>query len=165
MEARFKIGMRTVKTVVAVAICMVIMLFFPVEKAFYACIAAVICMQQTVEHTVRTGLNRMKGTVVGALLGIAGLLLQQHVNLDLQIVLAPVGVLLILYLCNIMKMPASCSIGCVVYLSILLVQRDLSPFMFGLMRTLETFAGIVIAMIVNFFLDRTLFEKMRHRKK
>ncbi len=108
MEARFKIGMRTVKTVVAVAICMVIMLFFPVN-AFYACIAAVICMQQTVEHTVRTGLNRMKGTVVGALLGIAGLLLQQHVNLDLQIVLAPVGVLLILYLCNIMKMPASCS--------------------------------------------------------
>ena len=122
-------------------------------------------MQQTVEHTIRTGLNRMKGTVVGAVLGIAGLLLQQHTSWDLLVVLAPVGVLLILYICNIMKMPASCSIGCVVYLSILLVQRDMPPYLFGFMRTMETFAGIVIAMAVNFCLDREFFEKIRHRKK
>lgn len=165
MEQRFKIGMRTIKTTIAVFLCMLIISFFPVENAFYACIASIVCMQQTLEHTIRVGLNRMKGTVVGALLGIGGLMLQQYTELNLVIVLAPLGVLLVLYLCNIMKMPASCSIGGLVYLSILLVQRDMPPYLFGMVRTLETFVGIVIAMLVNFCFDRTFVEKIRRFRR
>lgn len=165
MEGRFKIGMRTTKTAVAVLICMLAMMFFPVENAFYACIAAVICMQQTMEHTIQIGLNRMKGTIVGALLGIGALMLQQCITIELTVAFAPIGVILVLYLCNVMKMPASCSIGCVVYLSILLVQRDMPPYLFGIVRALETFAGILIAMLVNFCLDRSFIQKIRRFRK
>ncbi len=165
MEERFKIGMRTIKTAVAVLVCMLAMMFFPVENAFYACIAAVICMQQTMEHTIRIGLDRMKGTIVGALLGIGALMLQQCITIDLTIIFAPFGVIFVLYLCNVMKMPASCSIGCVVYLSILLVQRDMPPYLFGIVRALETFVGILIAMLVNFCLDRSFIQKIRRFRK
>ena len=161
MDERFKIGMRTIKTVIAVLLCMLAMSVLPVDNAFYACIAAVICMQQTMEHTIRIGLNRIKGTIVGAALGIGALMLQQCITLNISIVSAPLGVLLVLYLCNIMKMPASCSIGCVVYLSILLVQRDMPPYLFGIVRAFETFAGILIAMAVNFCFDRSFIQKIR----
>ncbi|MDR2296037.1 MAG: aromatic acid exporter family protein, partial [Clostridiales Family XIII bacterium] len=69
------IGMRTVKTALSVLICMLLYrLAAPFGyttnfDAFLACTAAVICMQDSVEKSLKSGRNRLAGTGVGALLG------------------------------------------------------------------------------------------------
>ncbi|MEG1857555.1 MAG: FUSC family protein, partial [Pseudoflavonifractor sp.] len=77
-----KIGMRIVKTAMAVMICFFIFLPFwvrtplgvndPLREVgpFYACIAAIICMQSSVEQSVRQGVSRVIGTILGGVVGI-----------------------------------------------------------------------------------------------
>ena len=65
-----RIGLRNIKTALAVAICMVIFQVIGRENAFYACIAAVICMKDTVSSSFTMGKNRLIGTIIGGLFGI-----------------------------------------------------------------------------------------------
>ncbi|MDT2191533.1 FUSC family protein [Paenibacillus larvae] len=65
-----RIGMRNVKTAIAVLLCILILRLFQIESPFYACIAAVITMQNTVEDSYETGINRIIGTLIGAAIGL-----------------------------------------------------------------------------------------------
>ena len=65
-----KIGMRNIKTAFSVFICIALFNLFKRDNAFYACIAAVICMKDTYENSLSIGINRLLGTFLGGLLGI-----------------------------------------------------------------------------------------------
>ena len=65
----YKIGLRAIKTAIAVFVCAVISMFLNHQDVFCACIASVICMEQTYEETVITGINRFIGTVIGGFIG------------------------------------------------------------------------------------------------
>ena len=49
-----KIGLRTIKSSIAVFLCL---LLLPNEP-FFACLTAVICLQDTVYNSIDTGINR-----------------------------------------------------------------------------------------------------------
>lgn len=49
-----KVGLRTIKTAVSVFLCL---LLFPNEP-FFACLTAVICVQDTVASSVKMAINR-----------------------------------------------------------------------------------------------------------
>ena len=78
-------GMRNIKTAVAVVICFLLFLPFWSQASpagegmqigpFYACITAVICMQSSVEQSVRQGVSRVIGTLMGGALGLLVLVL------------------------------------------------------------------------------------------
>jgi len=65
-----KIGMRNVKTAIAVFLCVFISRFFKMEYPFYSGIATVIAMQSSVVESFTAGKIRMFGTLVGALIGL-----------------------------------------------------------------------------------------------
>ena len=50
-----RVGLRNIKTALAVTVCMIIFQFLGRENAFYACIAAVICMKDTVSSSFTMG--------------------------------------------------------------------------------------------------------------
>ena len=56
-----KIGMRNVKTPLAVFLCVVIFQILNMGSSFYAAIAAIISMQSSVLDSFKTGKNRMLG--------------------------------------------------------------------------------------------------------
>ena len=58
-----KIGLRTIKSGIAVFLCL---LLLPNEP-FFACLTAVICLQDTVYNSIHTGINRGAGTILEAL--------------------------------------------------------------------------------------------------
>ena len=66
-----RIGMRMIKTAIAVGICFLISsLTGGNGKPIFSAIAAIICMQPYVEHSVDVAFNRIIGTIIGAVFGL-----------------------------------------------------------------------------------------------
>jgi len=162
MDPRYKIGMRTVKTVVAVGICLLTFQFcFPQSSinGIQAALAATICMKSSLQNTLRTGLDRAAGTVLGSVTGVLLLLFKGLLPFELTPLVGILGVLLIIYLCNVLRLQASVTISVVVFLIILIDDRDIPPVVYGAARLAETVFGIFVAYMVNRFLD------VRHIKR
>lgn len=156
MDPRFKIGMRTIKTVVAVGICLLAFQFFTPTSSvngIQAALAATICMKSSLRNTLRTGLDRAAGTVIGAVMGVLFLLFSRPLSAMLVCAISIFGVLLIIYLCNVLRLQASVTISIVVFLIILIGESDIPPVFYGLARLGETVFGIFVAYMVNRFLN------------
>lgn len=72
-----KVGGRTLKTVVAVFLCLLTGIVMKPDTGFYAAIAAVLCVQRTSEDSFREAFNREVATVIGGICGILWLLVWQ----------------------------------------------------------------------------------------
>ena len=155
--------MRSFKTAVSVALCFV---FFEILHALvdfsffnqanpipvYACAAGIICMQNTVEDSVTSGVFRLFGNAVGGLLGIIALLALPYVPSSVQIIIIFFGILACMVICNVTKKQRSCAMACVVFVVVISVMGDRDPLVYALYRIFETVIGVVIAIAVNKFL-------------
>lgn len=73
-----KIGMRIVKTAIAVFLCFLIDLLRNHQGVpFYSAIAAILCMQPFVSNSVKVAFNRSVGTFIGGLFGMLVLLAER----------------------------------------------------------------------------------------
>lgn len=153
MNPRFKIGMRNIKTALSVGICLVFFQMLGVSDGLQASITAVICMKSSLQNSIQTGVERTIGTVIGAVLGILALFAIEGTSYWLSSLIVILGVALIIYLCNVFKIQASVVISIVVFLIILVGEKNLSPVLYGLMRLVETVFGIIAAYLVNRFID------------
>ena len=71
MKYKFpKVGMRMVKTAVAVFICLLITFIRPESVPIYSTITAVLCMQPYLSNTKEIAINRIVGTLIGGLAGM-----------------------------------------------------------------------------------------------
>lgn len=157
INKNYKIGLRAVKTAIAVSLCMLMTYIFKIDEAFTAAFAAIICMQPTYDQTFKSGLNRIFGTVLGGFIGYALLELSTSIPLYRpwwNVILAPVCLLIVIYLCNMFNKQPSVSIACIVLLCCIAQPTDAinDTFMYVVNRVLATTFGIVIAMVVNKFL-------------
>ena len=71
-----KVGGRTIKTVVAVFLCLMTGIIRKSDTAFYAAIAAMLCIQRTAEDSLREAFNREVATVIGWIGGMLVLLIE-----------------------------------------------------------------------------------------
>ncbi len=158
-----KVGMRTIKTAVAVVVCYLIFLPFALLpdghllrhiSAANACIAAVICMQSSIEQSLSLGVSRIVGTILGGLVGLVGLLLDGwlgRTSLFTGLVLGG-AVVLALWLCLLIKQPAACVMACVVLCVIMLAQTGADRYFYVIFRVVESIMGIAVALAVNLLL-------------
>ncbi|MFU0824159.1 FUSC family protein [Clostridium sp.] len=143
-----KVGMRNLKTAISVFLCiLVIRMFDTFDSPFYACIAAVICMQSSVFETFKTGKNRMIGTFIGALIGFIFALIQPGNSF-----LVAIGIVILIYICDMLGYNKSISIACIVFIAIMVNLNDKTPLSYSTHRLIETFIGIFIAVLVNYFI-------------
>jgi uncharacterized membrane protein YgaE (UPF0421/DUF939 family) len=153
------IGMRTTKTALSVLVCLILynltsgMGLASRFDAFLAVTASIICMQETVEKSVSSGLHRVYGTVAGALLGMIFLyidmLFKNEYLISLMIAL---GIIVLIALFNALNISNSIVIGCVVFLIIVLEQTSEPPVFSSARRLIDTVVGIVIAIVINHFI-------------
>lgn len=146
--------MRTIKTALAVSICIIISKLFNVTTAFYACIAAVISMGNTVSYSYKSGLNRMLGTILGACVGLLFSIIKPE-----DALLAGLGIVIVIYLCNVFKWKQSITIACTVFCVIMTNLNGRAPFEYSVFRVLDTFLGIVVSIVVNY----TVFPPKTHK--
>lgn len=140
-------GMRNIKTAIAVVICVLISRILKLEYSFYAAIAAIISMENTVTNSFRTGKNRMLGTLVGAGIGFLCASI-----LPGNAILCGIGIIIVIYLCNLLNWSKSASIACVVFMVIMVNLNGKDPFFYSINRILDTFIGIIVAVLVNYFI-------------
>ena len=150
-----KVGLRMIKSAVAVFLCFVVFeLRGQSGTPFYSAIAAILCMQTDVAGSIKVALTRTLGTVVGGLVGMGVLLMERHVFPAItnypRYLLLSFCVIVLIYLCVLMKQPASAYISCVVFLSIATSHAaDVNVYTFPLMRTIDTLIGIAVSITVN----------------
>lgn len=155
----YKIGLRAIKTAIAVFICAVISMFFNHQDVFCACIASVICMEQTYEKTIITGVNRFIGTLIGGLIGYLALEVVNSLPYTdvTRIIFLPICILSVVYVCNLINKKSSVSIGCVVVIVILArfgsTSGDTATYVFQ--RVIDTLLGVFVATLVNKFIFST----------
>ena len=156
------VGMRMVKTAIAVVVCYFIFLPFwlrtPVGEydplkdvgPFYACIAAIICMQSSVEQSVRQGVSRVIGTCIGGLVGLAILFVDDLVGRPgLLGLMIGGGIILTMWICNLIGRPAACSIGSILVCVVILNHGGPERYFYTLFRVMETIVGIAVAVGIN----------------
>ena len=157
VDTHYRIGMRVIKTVTAVAVCLIIAWLIGSRDTLpIAAIAALVTMQATQIETLHIGVFRILGTIIGGVFGLLtvmiGLVLP-HYSDGLIIVIVPLMLLADLYLCNLLNMHDSCTISCVVTLIVAAhIITDTSfndAIIFTLVRLRDTLIGVVVATIIN----------------
>ncbi|WPC42289.1 FUSC family protein [Clostridium sp. JS66] len=142
-----KIGMRNIKTAISVSICVALAHVFNREYIFYAAIASVIAMQSSVTDSFKAGKNRILGTMTGAVIGFVCAFISPN-----NIILCGVGIIILIFICNSLGWNKSITISCIVFLAIMLNLNGRSPFMYSINRIIDTFIGITVAVLVNYFI-------------
>ena len=140
-------GLRTYKTALSLLICMLIWNIIFDEIPFYACIAAVITMQNSLLTTIENGANRILGTLIGAAAGAAVLFL-----LPVNLWIITLCSIIVIHLTSLLKKPGATSIACVVFFSIVINIGQSDAVDYIIMRILETSLGIVVAMSINYLI-------------
>lgn len=151
------IGMRILKSALAVSLCMVINLLRGDSGiVFYSQLAALWCIQMYRSNTISNALQRMIGTVVGALFGLIYLLVYPLVittginNVFVDVISIFAGVVLVIYSTVLIKRKQASYFSCVVFLSIVINHiGDANPYLFVWNRFLDTVIGILIGLFIN----------------
>lgn len=170
------IGMRNIKTALSVFICLVFYLLCgfangllpPGDSAFlrllnflldrkdvsYACVAAIVSMQSSVEDSVAFGKSRLIGTAVGGMIGIVMVASAPFADYTvLSYLLVSLGVVITIYICNIIKHSAASSVSCIVFLIIVLsINSGSSAVPYAINRMIDTAIGILISVPINRFI-------------
>lgn len=151
-----KIGMRIVKSAIAVFICFLISMIRGQGIVFYSAIAAILCMQPYVSNSLKVAKNRIVGTLIGGIFGMVILTIQRafipaHMEI-INYLLIATAIIPLIYITVIIEKPTASYITCVVFLSVTVAHGiDVSVYEFAINRILDTLIGIVVSLGVNTF--------------
>lgn len=149
-----KIGLRIMKSSLAVGVCFLISLVRSQGIVFYSCIAAVLCIQQDVSGSKKVAINRVKGTLLGGSVGMLVLFIEKSFlpmdTLLPRYLLISVMIIPVIYLTVLLKMTTASYISCVVFMSITVSHAfDVNPLLFATNRMIDTLIGIFVALAFN----------------
>lgn len=159
-----KIGLRIIKSAVAVFLCYLFN-YFRGENGivFYSQLSVLWCIQSYISTTKQNAWQRIAGTFIGAGFGLIVLLLfmmmRDKVWLSNELtvylikgLITSIGIIFVLYISVILNKKNASYFSCVVYLSIVVIHGgDNNPFLFTLNRVVDTMIGIFIGVAVNLF--------------
>lgn len=143
---KYKIGMRTFKTGLSVALSLFIANLLNLNSPSFVGIAAIVSMQSSVNESLAAGKNRMLATFVGALVGLIFSYFLPHNYFFLGL-----GIIVVIYVHNIFGWKQSLTLSAMVFLAIFLNQEG-SRLSYAANRLLDTFIGIIVSTLVNYFI-------------
>lgn len=164
-----KIGLRNVKTAVSTILCAVVYILIGRNPTF-ACIGAVFGMDNSIKASWRTGGNRLIGTVIGGFLGMGFFFLKlQFLYKWVEILLLFFGIIVLIYVSQLVKAPGAIQAGAVVFYIVMLNTDATRYVAYALNRMLDTGVGVMVSLAINMFLTRQrlakIFPKMNVEKE
>lgn len=142
---KYKIGMRTIKTGISVAVSLLIAQLFNLKNPSFVGIAAIVSMQSTVNESFIVGKNRMLGTFVGAGIGLLFSYLLPHNYFFLAL-----GIIMVIHIHNLLGWKQPLTLSAIVFLAIFLYKEN-DTVSYALHRLFDTFIGIIVSMLINYF--------------
>lgn len=142
-----KIGMRTIKTSLAVVLALLISDLLNLNSPFFASIATILAMKSSVSESLSLGKYRMLGTIFG---GSAAVLFNYFIPGNIFTI--GIAIIIIIYICNLLGWRKSTQLATIVFLSIIINYSEGSRLAYALDRTLATIIGLLIGTAVNYFI-------------
>lgn len=151
---RFRIGMRTMKTALAVMICILLFKITDRREPLIAALAAVFSLRQDLTTSVSFGRSRVLGNSMGGLFAIFYFFIKQYVHQDflLELFLLPLLVALIIILSDGINNNAGIVSAIATMLLITLSVTRSESIYFALQRVIDTFIGTFVAIAINFLI-------------
>lgn len=158
---RFRLGMRTIKSALAVFLCI---LFFHVTDRglpMIAALSAVFSLRQDLTTTVSFGRSRIIGNSIGSFLGIIYFLVKNYFHNDflVELFLLPVLVVIVIVVSDGINNNSGIISAIATLLLIALSVPQGESSLYAIQRVLDTFIGTFIAIGINFFLRPPETEK------
>lgn len=144
-----KPGMRNIKTGIGVMICVFIGYLKIIDSTLFAAVACIVCMQTTVKSSLNKGLDRLGGTFIGGLIGFLFVLIKPG-----DPILACIGIITTIYVCNLLKINDSITIACVVFCAIQINIGAANPLEYSAHRIIDTSIGVIVGVCVNYYICR-----------
>lgn len=142
---KIHIGRRTIKTVAAVVIAMLVAEFCgsTSSKLIFAMMGAMEAVRPTFKESLEAVVSQFVGIVVGAL---AAVLL--HTLPIPYVVAAGIGILIVIVFYNMLKLPYSPSLACFIVVMIC-TTSDVHPVLYALGRIWDSAIGLGVGMLIN----------------
>jgi hydroxymethylpyrimidine pyrophosphatase-like HAD family hydrolase len=150
------IGLRLIKSAVAVFICLIIYLLRGQQGIpFYSAISALSCMQAYIGTSKNSAKERTFGTFNGAFWGGIILIINTYVITDSPMMwkymLVSVTIIIVIYTAVVLGKQSVSYFSCVVFLSITIIHlTDNHPYVFVFNRVLDTMIGIFVSIVINY---------------
>ena len=148
----FKPGWRTIKTAVSVFLCIICYHFVQSTPAI-ACLSTVFALRESPSKTLSFGKSRLISNAFGGLLALClfQIKLWSHSPL-LMTFLVPLGVIIFIQTMNLWKNQAGIISGLAALFMIYFTIPLQNSVHYAIFRVLDTFVGVIIAIIVNYFI-------------
>lgn len=142
------IGMRNIKTALAVVIGIIVAEIFKLESSFFVATGALIAMETTVKKGIKTGIYRVLGTVMGGFMGVI-----MYMIIPGNLFLIFIGIVLLISILNLLQWQDCISMACVVFCVIMISMPSEHIIHYAFQRTFDTIVGIVIAIVINYVIS------------
>jgi uncharacterized membrane protein YgaE (UPF0421/DUF939 family) len=142
-----KITLVDIEITLAVGICLLLGNLIPRFQIMTACIATLLCVQNGLKDSFKSGLIRLVITIIGGLVGIGVILTDNFFrNHPLFIAMVMIGVLLTLFCCKLARVPAfNARIGGVTFILVVFSEH----IDYALFRLLSTVYGVAVVALVT----------------
>lgn len=144
-----QVGMRTIKTGLGIFLSILLSPLI-VETPLYAAIACMMSIQTSVKGSIVKGLSRIKGTILGGIIGY----LVTYFLMPNNAIICALGAVLTIHLCIHLKMKDEVAIATVTFLSINLGSIGPNLIYHAIQRVVDNSVGVFIGICVNYFLAR-----------
>nr|WP_294680895.1 HAD hydrolase family protein [uncultured Anaerotignum sp.] len=148
-----RVGMRMVKTALAVAVCFLLYFLRGEEGVpIFSTIAAIICMQPYTENSIQVAINRIFATLLGAVFALLVLHLIRYIPYEVRILRYMVisfAVIPVMYVTVLLKRTGASALSGIVLLSVCLSNVGYTPLEGAINRSVETIIGILVSLGVN----------------
>lgn len=156
-ETKNKIGVEPIEIALGAAVALTLLVCHVAEllgwqiQALAACTGAVMCVQDSRKASWGAGLNRIKGVLCGGLTGIAVVLIDNVLNVDLVFyLLVGIGVVVNLLLCKVVKLPlVQARVSCMSLMLVTLVLQNAARINYAVGRLIGTLVGAAVALLVS----------------
>ncbi len=143
--SHFPIGMRTVKTVAAVIIAMLIVDLYGTtsSKLIFAMLGAMAAVQPTFKESLESCLTQIAGVSIGAAASVVLLLLPIH-----PLAISGIGIVLIICLYNALGIRYSPALPCMIIVS-MSYTTEAQPIVYAAGRIWDSAIGLGVGMFIN----------------
>ncbi|WP_454205797.1 FUSC family protein [Peptoniphilus sp. Marseille-Q6390] len=149
IDYKYIIGMRTLKTALAVVIGLYISYLLDLDSAIFVSIAAVSTMKPSMSESLEDFKKRLFTCVFGVMVGY--FFSKISVVEYLEPLIAGLGILLTIYILVVVKMKDMTQLSCIVFVASFCSNSD--KFYYATNRIIGTVIGIIVGVLVNYFIS------------
>lgn len=141
----------------AIGLCCLLYMLEDRLQVMTACIAVLLCVQDSFTASFKAGLTRLEITFAGGFVAVLVVLFQEYVSASAatSVIAVMLGVLLTFLCCRLMRVPVfSNRIGAVTFILVVFTRPGIGRVEFAVIRWFSTLVGVLAVLLVTFAVQK-----------